>query len=194
MNHVLQTTSRADYFSGLLVLSVDEKSQIQALDREQPVLPMMPGMPNAAPTATSVMAPLRSSQRSISPRDLSSANATSGIAPPSFSTSSSRLTLRCRPTSTYTSSWTITRPTRQRWFEHGSPAGRTTTSTSRQPLHLGSTRSSVGLRNSPASSCGAAFIPPPANWSATSALSSNATTRTQSHTGGPSRPTRSSHP
>jgi len=28
-----------------LVLSVDEKSQIQALDREQPILPMMPGMP-----------------------------------------------------------------------------------------------------------------------------------------------------
>jgi len=28
-----------------LVLSVDEKSQIQALDREQPVLPMLPGMP-----------------------------------------------------------------------------------------------------------------------------------------------------
>jgi putative transposase len=27
-----------------IVLSVDEKSQIQALDREQPVLPMMPGM------------------------------------------------------------------------------------------------------------------------------------------------------
>src|SRR5215216_902211 len=27
-----------------LVLSIDEKSQIQALDREQPVLPMMPGM------------------------------------------------------------------------------------------------------------------------------------------------------
>ena len=28
-----------------LVLSVDEKSQIQAFDREQPVLPMMPGVP-----------------------------------------------------------------------------------------------------------------------------------------------------
>ena len=27
------------------MLSVDEKSQIQALDREQPVLPMMPGVP-----------------------------------------------------------------------------------------------------------------------------------------------------
>ena len=28
-----------------IVLCVDEKSQIQALDREQPVLPMMPGIP-----------------------------------------------------------------------------------------------------------------------------------------------------
>jgi hypothetical protein len=28
-----------------LVLSIDEKSQIQALDREQPVTPMMPGVP-----------------------------------------------------------------------------------------------------------------------------------------------------
>jgi transposase len=30
---------------GAVVLCVDEKSQIQALDRSQPVLPMMPGMP-----------------------------------------------------------------------------------------------------------------------------------------------------
>jgi transposase-like protein len=30
---------------GAVVLSVDEKSQIQALDRSQPVLPIMPGMP-----------------------------------------------------------------------------------------------------------------------------------------------------
>jgi hypothetical protein len=29
----------------VVVLCVDEKSQIQALDRSQPVLPMMPGMP-----------------------------------------------------------------------------------------------------------------------------------------------------
>ena len=28
-----------------LVLSVDEKSQIQALDRTQPILPMRPGIP-----------------------------------------------------------------------------------------------------------------------------------------------------
>src|SRR6266545_3790747 len=30
---------------GAVVLSVDEKAQIQALNRSQPVLPMMPGMP-----------------------------------------------------------------------------------------------------------------------------------------------------
>ena len=30
---------------GAIVLCADEKSQIQALDRSQPVLPMMPGMP-----------------------------------------------------------------------------------------------------------------------------------------------------
>ena len=41
-------TSLALYLSPpdrALVLSVDEKSQIQALDRSQPVLPMMPGVP-----------------------------------------------------------------------------------------------------------------------------------------------------
>ena len=30
---------------GAIVLCVDEKSQIQALDRSQPVLPMLPGLP-----------------------------------------------------------------------------------------------------------------------------------------------------
>jgi hypothetical protein len=34
-------------FNRALVLNVDEKSQIQALDREQPVLPMMPGIPES---------------------------------------------------------------------------------------------------------------------------------------------------
>jgi len=35
-----------------VVLCVDEKSQIQALDRTQPVLPMMPGMPGGAPSCS----------------------------------------------------------------------------------------------------------------------------------------------
>ena len=56
-----------------LVLSIDEKSQIQALDREQPVLPMMPGVPERRTHSyvrhgtTSLFAAL----------DASSANATS---------------------------------------------------------------------------------------------------------------------
>ena len=36
-----------------VVLCVDEKSQIQALDRSQPALPMMPRMPNGVPMTTS---------------------------------------------------------------------------------------------------------------------------------------------
>jgi len=35
-----------------VVLCVDEKSQVQALDRSQPVMPMMPGMPSGAATTT----------------------------------------------------------------------------------------------------------------------------------------------
>ena len=61
-----------------LVLSIDEKSQIQALDREQPVLPMMPGVPERRTHSyvrhgtTSLFA-----AHSMSPRGSSSANATS---------------------------------------------------------------------------------------------------------------------
>jgi transposase len=53
-----------------LVLSIDEKSQIQALDREQPVLPMMPGGDMVRP---------RCLPRSMSLPALSLANATSAI-------------------------------------------------------------------------------------------------------------------
>lgn len=37
------------------VVAVDEKSQIQALERAQPILPMDLGQPNAGPTTTSAM-------------------------------------------------------------------------------------------------------------------------------------------
>src|SRR5207247_11363431 len=102
-----------------LVLSVDEKSHIQALDREQPVLPMMPGGRSARPTPMSVMARPRCSQRSTSPPALSLANATSGTGPPNSSTSSSRSTLRFPRVSTSTSSWTTTLPTRRQRSGHG---------------------------------------------------------------------------
>jgi transposase len=61
-----------------VVLSIDEKSQIQALDREQPVLPMMPGIPERRRTAMCGMVRPRCLPRSMSPRGSLSANATSG--------------------------------------------------------------------------------------------------------------------
>jgi hypothetical protein len=64
-----------------LVLSVDEKSQIQALDREQPVLPMMPGVPERR--THSYVRHGTTSLHSMSPRGSSSANATSVIGRPS---------------------------------------------------------------------------------------------------------------
>ena len=51
-----------------LVLCVDEKSQIQALDRTQPLLPMRPGQVERQRTTTPVTAPPRCSQHSTSPR------------------------------------------------------------------------------------------------------------------------------
>ena len=66
-----------------VVLCVDEKSQIQALDRSQPVLAMMPGMPSAAPTTTSATASPACSRRSTSPTGPSSASCIVSIAPPS---------------------------------------------------------------------------------------------------------------
>ncbi|WP_245007892.1 hypothetical protein [Nocardia nova] len=49
------------------VLCVDEKSQMQALDRSQPVLPMMPGMPERRTTTTLGTARPACSRRSTSP-------------------------------------------------------------------------------------------------------------------------------
>ena len=71
-----------------LVLCVDEKSQIQALDRTQPVLPMLPGIPERrAHTTTSVTARPRCLPPSMSPPASSSANATGATGPGSSSTS-----------------------------------------------------------------------------------------------------------
>ncbi len=51
-----------------VVLCVDEKSQIQALDRSQPVVPLQPATSSGAPTTTSAMARRPCSPRSTSPR------------------------------------------------------------------------------------------------------------------------------
>ena len=70
-----------------IVLSVDEKTQIQALDRTQPLLPMRPARSSATPTITSAMAPPVSSRLSISPPGPSPAAATRSTGLRSSSTS-----------------------------------------------------------------------------------------------------------
>lgn len=50
-----------------MVLCVDEKSQIQALDRTQPLLPLAPGIPSGAPTTMSATARPGCSRRWTSP-------------------------------------------------------------------------------------------------------------------------------
>jgi hypothetical protein len=97
-----------------IVLCVDEKSQIQALDRSQPLLPMRPGQPARRTTTTSATAPHRSLPLSISPPATSSENAIPDTEPPSSASSSMRSRPMCLPTSTCIWSWTITRPTRPR--------------------------------------------------------------------------------
>lgn len=80
-----------------LVLSVDEKSQIQALDREQPVLPMMPGVPERRTHSYVRHGTTRGLPLWMSPPALSSANATSGTVPPNSWISSSRSMRAYRP-------------------------------------------------------------------------------------------------
>ncbi len=52
-----------------VVLCVNEKTQVQALDRTAPMLPMMPNVLAGRRTTTSVTARRTSTRRSMSPRD-----------------------------------------------------------------------------------------------------------------------------
>ena len=51
-----------------VVLCVDHKSQIQALDRTAPILPLLPGPPSGPPTTTNVTEPPTSGPRSTPPQ------------------------------------------------------------------------------------------------------------------------------
>jgi putative transposase len=61
-----------------LILCVDEKNQVQALERTQPVLPMGLGYVEVLPTTMSGTAPRRCSRRSMSPTAKSLRNAKPG--------------------------------------------------------------------------------------------------------------------
>ena len=82
-----------------VVLSIDEKSQIQALDRTQPGLPIKPGRCQTMTTITSGMAPPRCSLPSACSTAASSAAACSNIGTRSLSASSTTSNAPSRPAS-----------------------------------------------------------------------------------------------
>jgi transposase len=93
-----------------VVLCVDEKSQIQALDRTQPLLARSSG----GPTTTSGTAPHRASRPWMRRPAPSLANCISDIAASSSASSSTPSTPPCPRISMSTSSSTTTAPTRRR--------------------------------------------------------------------------------
>jgi transposase len=117
-----------------LVLCVDEKSQIQALDRTQPLLPMRPGQIERRSHdyqrhgTTSLFAAL----------DIGSlAAATRGTAQSNSANSWPRSSKPCRPISTSIWCSTITPPIKRRPLKPGSPATRVITCTLRRPAPRG---------------------------------------------------------
>jgi transposase len=129
-----------------LVLCVDEKGQVQALDRTQPPLPLRPGQAErrshdyARHGTTSLFAALDVKTGKVIGR----CGASHGIARPSSAGSWTRSTPTSRRTSTCTWCWTTRRRTRPGRSGTGWRSGRATTSTSRRPRPPGSIRSSAG--------------------------------------------------
>jgi hypothetical protein len=107
------------------VVSVDDKSQIPALDRTAPILPLRPACPSGAPTTARTTAPRPCLPPSRSPPGRSPHTpATPGTATRSASTSSRRSPPPI-PGWTCTSCWTTTAPTSTPRSASGSPCRRT---------------------------------------------------------------------
>src|SRR4051812_46119618 len=113
-----------------LVLCVDEKTEMQALERTQPVLPMRPGQPERRSSDYIVMARPRCSPPWTCGWARWSAAATGGTGPRSSAPSWRPWTRSCRPTSRCTWSSTTPRSTRPRRCGPGSPGTPATTCTS----------------------------------------------------------------
>ena len=128
-----------------VVLCVDEKSQIQALDRTAPVLPLMPGVPERRTHdyvrygTTNLYAALDVASGQVISRD-DAAAARRGV--PALPQPDRQA--RSRPSSTSTSCSTTPRRTRRRRSSAGSSATRASRSTSPRPTAPGSTWSSAG--------------------------------------------------
>ena len=116
-----------------VVLSIDEKSQIQALDRTQPGLPMKKGRAGTMThETTSATAPPRCSPRSTCWKARSRVGTCSVTVTRSSSASSTRSTATSPQASSSTRSSTTTQLTRRRRSVAGSPDIRAGHSTSRR--------------------------------------------------------------
>ena len=177
--------------SRALVLSVDEKSQIQALDREQPVLPMMPGVPERRTHSyvrhgtTSLFAALdvasgfvigKCYKRHRAAEFLNFLKEIDGQVP-------KRLDIHI-----VMDNYATHKTPRSR---RGSLAGRNIMSTSRRLQRHGSIRSNAGSLNSPESSSDEVFTPRSGNSKPTSVHSSIGTIKIPGHSNGPNLPTKS---
>jgi transposase len=177
--------------SRALVLSVDEKSQIQALDREQPVLPMMPGVPERRTHSyvrhgtTSLFAALDVASGFVIGKCYKRHRAAE------FLNFLKEIDAQVPEGSISTLSWITMPPTKPPGSRRGSLDGRSIMSTSRRLQRHGSIRSNAGSPNSPESSSDGEFTPLSGNSKPTSVHSSIGTTKIPGHSNGPNPPTKS---
>lgn len=175
-----------------VVLCVDEKSQIQALERTQPLLPLKPGAPERRSHdyqrhgTTTLFAALDTKTGEVIGEMHRRHRATSSRRSLRPSTTRSLLGLMC------TWSATTTGRTSRQSFSGGCVRTRVSTCTSHRPTPLGSTWSSAGSRVSPRRPSGEARTAASASLSRRSGPTSTRRTATRSPSSGPRPPTRSS--
>lgn len=147
-----------------LVLCVDEKSQIQALDRSQPLLPMGPGQIERRTHdykrhgTTSLFAALDIATGQVIGKCYKRHRSNE------FRKFLDTIEKTVPPNSTFTLSWTITPPTKRRQSGLGSPSGPTTMSILPQPAPPGLIRSSAGSLSSRNARSSVAPIEAFTNW------------------------------
>ena len=176
-----------------VVLCVDEKSQVQALDRSQPVLPMMPGMPerrthdHARHGVVDLFAAF----------NIADGTVISQLHPRHRAVEFKKFLVaidKAVPAELDVHTWSATtcRPTRRPRSTTGSPNILASICISPRPVPPGSTRWSAGSGSSPTSSCDVAYIKALRHWRRTSRIGSTAGTPTPSRSSGRRPPKRSS--
>lgn len=179
-----------------VVLCVDEKSQVQALDRSAPVLPMMPANPQRQTHTYIRPVDQRGTTSLFAALDVANGHVHASLQrrhrATEFREFLAQLDRDVPQSTTCTSSWTTTPPTRPPRSAAGWPATPASTCTSPRPAAPGSTSSNASSPNSPPECCDAASTATSPNSKPTSAPGSSTGTTTPSPTSGPRPPNRSS--